>query len=105
MAFTGLVKQFENANAVVLGISPDKPDAQKAFEQKFELKIPLLSDADKAVTTAYGCYGEKKMYGRTVKGIIRSTYLIDPAQRVARVWSPVKVDGHAEKVLEALKGV
>jgi peroxiredoxin Q/BCP len=96
------VKKFEKAGAAVLGISPDKPPAQKKFEEKHKLKIPLLSDEDKAVTTAYGCFGEKSMYGRKVMGIIRSTYLIDPKGKVAEVWSPVRVDGHAEKVLEAL---
>jgi peroxiredoxin Q/BCP len=96
------VKKFEKAGAAVLGISPDKPAAQKKFEEKHKLKIPLLSDEDKAVTTAYGCFGEKSMYGRKVMGIIRSTYLIDPKGKVAEVWSPVRVDGHAEKVLEAL---
>lgn len=103
IAFTGLVNKFSKQDAVVLGISPDKPAAQKKFEAKHNLKVPLLADEDKAVTTAYGCYGEKKMYGRTVKGIIRSTYLIDPSGKVAKVWSKVRVDGHADKVLDALK--
>jgi len=102
IAFTGLVKKFEKSGAVVLGISPDKVEAQKKFEQKHKLKIPLLSDEDKAVTTKYGCYGEKKMYGRTVQGIIRSTYLIAPNGKLAKIWSKVRVDGHADKVLEAL---
>ena len=97
------MKKFEKSGAVVLGISPDSVAAQKKFEEKHKLGIALLSDEDKAVTTAYGCYGEKKMYGRTVKGIIRSTYLIDPKGKVAKIWSKVRVDGHAEKVLEALQ--
>lgn len=97
------MKKFAKLDAVVLGISPDKPAAQKKFEVKHKLKIPLLSDEDKAVTTKYGCFGEKKMYGRTVKGIIRSTYIIDPKGKVAKIWSKVRVDGHPEKVLDALK--
>ena len=97
------MKKFEKLNAVILGISPDKPAAQKKFEAKHKLKMPLLSDEDRKVTTSYGCYGEKKMYGRTVMGITRTTYLIDPKGKVAQVWNRVRVDGHAEKVLEALK--
>ncbi len=96
------MSKFDKSGAAVLGISPDSPSAQKSFEQKQALKIPLLSDEDKQVATAWGCYGEKKMYGRTVKGIIRTTYLVDPNGKVAHVWSPVRVDGHAEKVLQTL---
>ena len=102
IAFTSLVKKFEKQGAVVLGISPDKPAAQKKFEQKFELKIPLLADEDKSVLTAYGCWGEKSLYGRKFMGVIRSTWLIDPQGKLADIWSKVKVDGHAEQVLEAL---
>jgi peroxiredoxin Q/BCP len=103
IAFSGLAKQFEKAGAAVLGISPDSCAAQKKFEQNHKLKVPLLADADKAVTTSWGIYGEKVMYGKKVKGIIRSTYLIDPKGVIQKTWSKVKVDGHAEKVLEALK--
>lgn len=96
------MKHFEKAGAAVLGISPDSVEAQKRFEAKYKLNVPLLADTDKAVTTAWGCYGEKKMYGRTVQGITRSTYLIDPQGKIAKIWSNVRVDGHAEKVLAAL---
>lgn len=96
------MNKFESANAVVLGISPDSVEKQKKFALKHKLKVPLLADEDKAVCTAYGCYGEKLMYGRKVTGIIRSTYLIDPKGNIARIFAKVKVDGHAEKVLEAL---
>lgn len=99
------MRRFENLNAVVLGISPDSVEKQKAFEDKHKLKIRLLSDEDKAVTTSYGCFGEKKMYGRTVMGIKRTTYLIDPQGTVAKVWNNVRVNGHAEKVLEALESL
>jgi thioredoxin-dependent peroxiredoxin len=102
IAFTSLVKKFEKQGAVVLGISPDKPAAQKKFEQKFGLKIPLLADEDKAVLTAYGCWGEKSLYGRKFMGVIRSTWLIDPKGKLADIWTKVKVDGHAEAVLETL---
>lgn len=96
------MKQFEKAGAVVLGISPDTCAAQKKFEQKHALKTPLLADADKAVTTGWGLYVDKMMYGKKVKGIVRSTYLIDPKGVIRKLWSKVKVDGHAEAVLQAL---
>lgn len=104
IAFSGLVKTFQKAGAVVLGCSPDKPESQKKFEDKEKLNIPLLSDPDKKVAEAYGAYGEKVMYGKKVKGIIRSTFLIDETGKLTRSWSKVKVDGHAEKVLEAARG-
>jgi peroxiredoxin Q/BCP len=96
------VKKFAKQGAVVLGISPDSPAAQKKFEQKHKLGMPLLSDEDKSVLTAYGCWGEKSLYGRKFMGVIRSTYVIDPQGKLAKVWTKVKVDGHAEAVLEAL---
>jgi peroxiredoxin Q/BCP len=65
--------------------------------------VPLLSDADNAVGKAWGFYGEKKLYGRTFMGIIRSTFLIDPKGNLAKAWHRVKVDGHAEAVLAALR--
>lgn len=97
------MKKFEKLNAVILGISPDPAEKQKKFEEKHKLKVRLLSDEDKKVTTKYGCYGEKKMYGRTVMGIKRTTWLIDPKGKVAKVWNNVRVNGHAEKVLDTLK--
>jgi len=97
------VKAFDKTGAVVLGISPDAPAAQKKFEQKHKLGVRLLSDGDHAVTSALGAWGEKKLYGRTFQGIIRSTFLIDPQGRIARVWRKVKVDGHAQDVLDAVK--
>jgi peroxiredoxin Q/BCP len=103
IAFSGLAAKFQKAGAAVLGISPDSCTAQKKFEQQHKLKVPLLSDADKSVTTRWGIYGDKVMYGKKVKGIIRSTYLIDPEGVIRKTWTKVKVDGHAEKVLEALK--
>lgn len=96
------MKKFEKAGAVVLGISPDSSAAQKKFETKHKLKVPLLADEEKSALTAYGIWGEKSLYGRKFMGVIRSTFLIDPKGKVARVWGKVKVDGHAEAVLEAL---
>ncbi len=98
------MKAFQKAGAAVLGCSPDKPESQKKFEAKEKLTITLLSDPDKKVAEAYGAYGEKVMYGKKVKGIIRSTFLIDESGKLSHGWGKVKVDGHAEKVLEAARG-
>jgi len=96
------VKQFEKAGAVVLGISPDGQAAQKKFELKHKLAVPLLCDEDKSVLTAYGFWGQKSLYGRKFMGVIRSTALITPGGTVSRLWPKVKVDGHARAVLDEL---
>jgi peroxiredoxin Q/BCP len=96
------VKKFEKLGAVVLGISADTIAKQKSFEEKHKLGVPLLSDEDKSVLTKYGIYGEKKMHGRTVMGIKRTTLLIDAKGNVVKRWNNVRADGHAAKVLEEL---
>jgi peroxiredoxin Q/BCP len=78
--------------------------SHQRFREKHRLAFDLLSDPDNSVATAYGAYGEKTMYGRKVMGTIRSTFLIDETGRIEAVWSPVKVDGHVEQILAALKG-
>jgi peroxiredoxin Q/BCP len=103
VAFTGLVKRFKEHGAVVFGISPDKPETQKKFEEKHKLNVRLLADTEKKVLEKYGAFGEKKMYGKVVMGVIRSTFLIDPDGKLVRIWRKVRVDGHAEAVLEALE--
>lgn len=103
VAFSALAAKFKQAGAAVLGVSPDNCAAQKKFEANHGLAVRLLSDPDKAIAAAYGAFGEKVMYGKKVKGIIRSTFLIDPRGRIARSWFKVKVDGHADEVLAALK--
>jgi peroxiredoxin Q/BCP len=101
-AFTANAKKFEKAGAVVLGVSKDSVKSHTAFTEKYKLKIPLLSDPDLKVHKAYGAYGEKVMYGKKTQGVIRSTFVIGPDGKLARVFPSVKVDGHAEKVLEAI---
>ncbi len=86
-----------------LGISPDRPAAQQKFDNKYGLGFPLLSDPDHAVASAYGAWGEKSRYGRTVKGIIRSSFLIDENGRIIRAWYQVKPEETVPKALEALK--
>lgn len=89
--------------SVVLGVSPDSVKSHLNFREKHGLSFPLLSDPERKVASAYGAYGEKKMYGKTAMGIIRSTFVIDPAGRIKALWRGVKVAGHVDEVLERLK--
>jgi peroxiredoxin Q/BCP len=102
-AFSGLAKAFAKAGTAVLGVSADPVKAQDAFKAKHGLAIPLASDETHRMLDAYGVWGEKSMYGKKFMGITRTTFLIDPAGRIARIWPKVKVDGHAEEVLAAAK--
>ena len=88
--------------AVVLGVSPDGVKSHGKFKQKYDLPFPLLADEDHAVAEAYGAWGEKSMYGRKYFGILRTTFVIDEAGRVAKVFEKVKPKGHAAEVLAAL---
>lgn len=88
---------------VVLGISPDSSESHAKFVSKYELPFPLLSDPDRKVCTAYGAYGRKKMYGKDVMGIIRSTFIIDSEGMIIKAYSNVKVDGHVDTVLTYIK--
>ncbi len=86
----------------VVGISPDSVSSHKKFREKYKLNFPLLSDPDKKVAEAYGAFGEKKMYGKTTKGIIRSTFLIDEEGRILKAWYNVKAKGHVASLMEEL---
>lgn len=88
--------------AVVLGVSPDSAESHQRFVAKHGLPFQLLVDEDHALAEKYGAWGEKNMYGKKSMGIIRSTVLIGPDGRVARVWPRVKAQGHAAQVLAAL---
>lgn len=105
MDFSRLKPEFEHAGAVVLGVSADKVAAQEKFKLKHDLTIPLASDEDRSMIEAYGVWGEKSMYGKKYMGIERATYLIGPDGKVARVWRDVKVEGHADEVLNAAKSL
>jgi peroxiredoxin Q/BCP len=94
---------MEKLGAKVFGISADPVESHVKFRDKYHLNFPLLADTDHKVAEKYGAWREKNMYGKTKMGIQRSTYLIDAAGKVARVWKSVKVDGHDEQVIEALK--
>jgi len=100
--FTNHLKQFEKLGATIVGVSPDDPASHRAFIDKYNLKVTLLSDPNHAVMTKYGAYGSKMMYGKKVVGVIRSTFLIDPQGKIAHAWPKVIAAGHAEKVAEKL---
>lgn len=102
-AFNALRNQFEEAGAVVLGVSPDGVKSHEKFKAKYELGFPLLADEEKSMLEAYGVWVEKSMYGRKYMGVERTTFLIDPDGRIARIWPKVKVPGHAQEVLEAAR--
>lgn len=89
-------------DARVLGISPDKPAAQKKFDEKYGLGFPLLSDPEREVAQAYGAYGEKKMYGKVSMGIIRSAFLVDEDGDLAEVWYKISPKDTPAKLLKAL---
>ncbi len=97
--FNDNLAAFERAQVPVLGISPDKAASHQKFRAKYGLDFTLLSDPDHEVMEHYGAWGEKKMYGRTTTGVIRSTFLVDEKGKIAKAWYNVKADGHAAKVL------
>jgi thioredoxin-dependent peroxiredoxin len=101
--FTRLARAFAENQTAVLGVSADPPKAQEAFRDKHGLSIPLVSDEKHEMLEAYGVWGEKSMYGRTFQGILRTTVLIGPDGRIIRIWRNVRVDGHADEVLAAVR--
>ena len=105
VGFTELGAEFEAAGAVVLGISKDPVKKLDKFREKHELGVALLSDEDSDVCERYGVWKEKSMYGKTYMGIERSTFLIDADGKIAQAWLKVKVPGHVEVVLDAVKAL
>jgi thioredoxin-dependent peroxiredoxin len=103
IAFSGLIEEFEAANAIVIGVSKDKISSHKKFRTKHDLKIKLASDFETQVAELYGVWVEKSMYGRKYMGLERATFLIDPAGKIAHIWRKVKVAGHAEDVLKVVQ--
>ena len=100
--FRDLEPKFKKKDAVIVGISPDQAEAQEKFATKYGLPYTFVPDADHSIAEAYGAWGEKKNYGKTYMGLIRSTFVVDPAGKIAAVYKNVKVAGHAEKVLSEL---
>jgi len=103
--FTALADEFAAAGAKVVGLSRDEMKKHDKFIAKYELKVPLASDADGAISDAFGTWVEKSMYGRKYMGMERSTFLIDGSGRVVKAWRKVKVPGHAEAVLTAARAL
>ena len=101
--FTRLNSAFADEGAAVLGISADTVKAQESFRIKHQLSVPLISDEQHEMLEAYGAWGEKSMYGRNFMGIIRTTVLIGTNGRIAKIWRNVRVDGHADEVLAAVR--
>lgn len=101
--FTKYLPEFAKEGAVILGVSPDSIKSHCTFIEKQKLKIILLSDEKKEVLQKYKAWGKKKFMGREYVGVIRSTFLIDPKGEIVQEWRNVKVEGHAEEVLNTLK--
>ncbi|HHK42915.1 MAG TPA: thioredoxin-dependent thiol peroxidase [Planctomycetaceae bacterium] len=101
-AFRDASDRLQELGAVVLGVSPDSVESHAKFRDKYHLNFPLLSDPQHRVAEKYGAWREKNMYGKKSMGIQRSTYLIGPDGKIAKVWKRVRVDGHDRQVLEAL---
>jgi len=101
--FTSSFDELRGAGYDVIGISPDSPERLAKFRTKEDLAITLLSDADKSVMTSYGAFGEKKNYGKTVMGVIRSTFVIDAEGKVEQAQYNVKATGHVGRLLKQLQ--
>lgn len=102
-SFRDNFQAIQNLSAVVLGVSLDEADSHKKFIQKYSLNFPLLCDVDAKVSRLYDVYKKKNMYGKLYWGIERSTFVIDPSGKLKKVFRKVKVDGHTDKVLAAIK--
>lgn len=105
IAFSGLKQVFDELDTVILGVSADSPQKHDKFKAKHDLTVQLGSDEEHEVLNAFGVWVEKSMYGRKYMGIERSTFLIDASGKIAAIWRKVKVPGHAEAVLDAVKAL
>jgi peroxiredoxin Q/BCP len=103
--FSARKADFEKAGATIVGLSPDDVKSHEKFKAKHDLTIQLAADAEKTAAAAYGVWMEKSMYGRKYMGVDRSTFLVDRDGKLARVWRNVKVPGHVEEVLDAVRAI
>lgn len=103
--FSALAAEFEEAGAAVIGISKDSVKSHARFSSKYALALTLGSDSNGTVCDAFGVWVEKAMYGRTYMGIERTTFHVDAAGKIVKVWRKVKVPGHAESVLESVRAI
>ncbi len=104
-SFRDNLPAIESRNAVILGLSPDSPSSHQGFIAKQELNFTLLSDPEHALLEALGAWGEKKMYGRSYMGVLRSTFIFDKEGTLIKVWPKVQVKGHGEEVNEFLSSL
>lgn len=103
--FSRLKPEFSKAGAVVIGMSPDSVKKHGKFKTKHDLTVDLVADEERKTLETYGVWVEKSMYGRKYMGVERSTFLIGPDGKILRIWRKVKVPGHAEEVLEAVRAL
>ncbi|MGE4480715.1 thioredoxin-dependent thiol peroxidase [Acidocella sp.] len=104
-AFQAGLPDFSGLDVTVIGVSKDKMAALETFAEKYTLEFPLASDPDAQAIDAYGAWQEKSMYGKKYMGIQRSTVLVDAKGKVSKIWPKVKVEGHAEDVLKAVRAL
>jgi thioredoxin-dependent peroxiredoxin len=100
--FSNSLDELDASGVAVLGVSPDEPAKLVKFRERDSLTFPLLSDPDTKVLQAYGAYGEKKLYGKTMVGVIRSTFIVDADGRIEKAFYNVKATGHVERILREL---
>jgi len=94
---------LDTLGATVLGVSPDGVASHRKFKDKYGLTFTLLADPDHSVAEAYGAWGEKKMYGKTYEGVLRSTFIIDEEGKIEQVFAKVRPKGHGDQILDALR--
>ncbi|MDE2319043.1 MAG: thioredoxin-dependent thiol peroxidase [Rhodospirillales bacterium] len=104
-AFQAGLPDFSGLGVTVIGVSKDKMKALEKFAEKYTLKFPLASDPEAEVINAYGAWQEKSMYGKKYMGIERSTVLVDAKGKVVKIWPKVKIEGHADEVLKAVRAL
>lgn len=102
--FRDALPRFEGADAVVLGVSADDVESHEAFRRKYDLNFPLLADVDGRVSEMYGVWGDRMVHGKPIKGIERSTFLIDEEGMVRRIWRGVRPKGHTEMLADLIEG-
>ncbi|MAR79589.1 MAG: thioredoxin-dependent thiol peroxidase [Rhodospirillaceae bacterium] len=103
--FSKLKSKFSKLNSEIFGISPDSIEKHKKFITKHNLKIILLADEENKTSIKYGVWKEKNLYGKKYMGIERTTFLVNKDKRIIKIWKKVRVNGHAEEVLEVLKEI
>lgn len=104
-SFQENLKSLTNEGAVVIGVSPDTPESHARFAEKFNLSFPLVSDEKKELSKLYDVWKKKNFMGKSYQGVVRSTFVIDEKGRIAKIFRNVKVNGHTEQVLQALKEI